>query len=132
MAITLRQLKIFEKVASCEHVTQASMQLLLTQSAVSMSIAELERLAGAPLFERLGRRLILNDRGRQILPGARDVLTKVRIIEQFLDESVGEPKGTLNIGASTTIGNYIIPAIIGEFSRHYPKAKVLLHVWNAQ
>ena len=50
MAITLRQLEIFEKVAACEHVTQASSQLLLTQSAVSMAIAELERLAGAPVF----------------------------------------------------------------------------------
>lgn len=132
MAITLRQLEIFEKVANCEHVTQASNQLLLTQSAVSMAIAELERLAGAPLFERLGRRLILNDRGRQILPKARDVLMNVRMIEQFLVESVGEPKGTLNVGASTTIGNYILPDIVGEFSKRYPSTKALLHVGNAQ
>jgi DNA-binding transcriptional LysR family regulator len=132
MAITLRQLEIFEKVAKCQHVTQASSQLLLTQSAVSMAIAELERLAGAPLFERQGRRLLLNDRGRQILPETRDVLMKVRMIEQFLDESVGEPKGTLNVGASTTIGNYILPAIVAEFSRLYPSAKALLHVGNVQ
>jgi DNA-binding transcriptional LysR family regulator len=132
MAITLRQLEIFAKVAKFEHVTQASSQLLLTQSAVSMAIAELERLTGAPLFERQGRRLLLNDRGRQILPEAHDVLMKVRMIEQFLDESIGEPKGVLNVGASTTIGNYILPAIVGEFSRRYPSAKALLHVGNAQ
>ena len=132
MAITLRQLEIFEKVATCEHVTQASNQLLLTQSAVSMAIAELERLAGAPVFERQGRRLLLNDRGRQILPDVRDVLMKVRRIEQFLDESVGEPHGTLKVGASTTIGNYILPAIIGEFSQRYPHVNALLHVGNAQ
>lgn len=132
MAITLRQLEIFEKVASCAHVTQASQELRLTQSAASMAIAELERLAGAPLFERQGKRLLLNDRGRRILPEVRQVLVKVHTIERFLDESVAEPKGTLNLGASTTIGNYILPAIVGEFSRLYPPARALLQVGNAQ
>lgn len=132
MAITLRQLEIFEKVAKSGNVTKASTQLLLSQSAVSMAIAELERLAGAHLFERQGRRLILNDRGRQILPEARNVLVKVRMMEQFLEESTGQPRGTLNVGASTTIGNYLLPAIIGEFSRRYPNAKALLNVGNAQ
>jgi len=132
MAITLRQLEIFEKVAKCEHVTQASNQLFITQSAVSMSISELERLAGAPLFERHGKRLLLNDRGRRILPEAEEVIRRVKEIEQFLDDSVGEPRGTLNVGASTTIGNYILPDIVAEFSREYPKAKVLLTIGNAQ
>lgn len=132
MAITLRQLEIFEKVAKCEHVTQASSQLFITQSAVSMSISELERLAGAPLFERHGKRLLLNDRGRRILPEAEEVIRRVKEIEQFLDDSVGEPRGTLNVGASTTIGNYILPDIVAEFSRGYPKAKVLLTIGNAQ
>lgn len=132
MAITLRQLEIFEKVAKCEHVTQAGTQLLLSQSAVSMAIAELEKFADAPLFERRGRRLILNDRGRLILPEARDILMRVRMLEQLLNESAGEPIGTLNVGASTTIGNYLLPAIIGEFSRRYPRAKVSLHIGNAQ
>lgn len=132
MSITLRQLEIFEKVAKNGNVTLASTQLMLTQSAVSMAIAELERLAGAPLFERQGRRLLLNDRGRQILPDARDVLMKVGMIEQFLDESVGELRGALNVGASTTIGNYILPSVVGEFSRIYPNAKALLTVGNAQ
>ncbi|MGE4578520.1 MAG: LysR substrate-binding domain-containing protein [Desulfuromonadales bacterium] len=132
MPISLRQLEIFEKVAACGHVTQASRQLLLTQSAVSMAIAELERLAGTPLFERQGRRLLLNDRGRLILPQAREVLQNARRIEQFLDESAAQPKGILQVGASTTIGNYLLPAIVGRFSHLYPKARVLLQVGNAQ
>ncbi|WP_243371491.1 LysR substrate-binding domain-containing protein [Geotalea sp. SG265] len=132
MTITLRQLEIFEKVATSQHVTQASEQLLVGQSAVSMAIAEMERQAGSPLFERVGKRLILNDRGRQILPQARKVLTELHMMEQFLAESAGQPIGTLDVGASTTIGNYILPAIVGEFCRRYPKAKALLHVANAQ
>jgi DNA-binding transcriptional LysR family regulator len=132
MAITLRQLEIFEKVANSEHVTKASEQLLLSQSAVSMAIAELEKFAGAPLFERRGRRLLLNDRGRRILPEVHEVLRRIGAIEQFLYESVGEPAGTLKVGASTTIGNYLLPLIVGEFSRQYPRAKALLYVGNTQ
>ena len=131
MAITLRQLEIFERVAQCGQVTKASEQLFLSQSAVSMALAELERFAGAPLFERRRKRLFLNDRGRQILPDVHDVLARVLMIEQVLNESVGEPHGTLHVGASTTIGNYLLPLIVGEFSRQYPRAKALLQVGNA-
>ncbi len=130
MTITLRQLEIFEKVASGRHVTQASEQLFITQSAVSMAIAELEKFIGAPLFERHGRRLLLNDRGRLIVPKVQDVLRQISTIEQMLIESVGEPIGILRAGASTTVGNYLLPAIVGEFSRQYPRAKVLLQVGN--
>jgi DNA-binding transcriptional LysR family regulator len=132
MSLTLRQLEIFERVAKSEHVTKASEQLLLSQSAVSMAIAELEKFAGAPLFERRGKRIFLNDRGRQILPQVQELLKRVDTIEQFLSESMGEPIGILNVGASTTIGNYLLPLIVGEFSRQFPRAKALLYVGNTQ
>lgn len=132
MTITLRQLEIFEKVAKCEHVTRAGSQLFITQSAVSMAIAELERLAGAPLFERYGKRLLLNDRGRKILPEVVEVIRRTREIEQFLNDSVGEPRGTLKVGASTTIGNYILPDIVADFSKKYSRAKVYLIIGNAE
>lgn len=128
--ITLRQLEIFEKVASNEHVTRASEKLFITQSAVSMAIAELEKFAGAPIFERQGKRLFMNDRGHLILPKVQDVLRQVGIIEQLLIESTGEPIGVLRVGASTTVGNYILPSIIGRFTRTHARAKALLHVGN--
>ena len=132
MPLTLRQLEIFERVARYQHVTKASEQLLLSQSAVSMAIAELEKSAGAPLFERRGRSLILNDRGRLILPEVQQVLKGVRKIEQCMDETMAEPVGVLNVGASTTIGNYLLPLIVGEFSRQFPRAKALLYVGNTR
>ncbi|PLY04217.1 MAG: LysR family transcriptional regulator [Desulfuromonas sp.] len=132
MAITFRQLDIFARVAKTGNVTRASAELLLTQSAVSMALAELERLAGGPLFDRHGRRLQLNERGREILPQVRAVLDQVHGIETFLADSLGEPCGTLHVGASTTIGNYLLPGIIGEFSRSYARATVQLSVMNAR
>jgi DNA-binding transcriptional LysR family regulator len=130
--ITLKQLKIFEKVASTGHVTKASEELFLTQSAVSMAIAELERFAEAPLFHRQGKKLILNDRGRMILENARDILQKAGTIERLLKESADEPSGTLHVGASTTIGNYLLPTIVGSFSKQCPKGKAVLHVGNSE
>jgi DNA-binding transcriptional LysR family regulator len=132
VAITLRQLEIFERVANSQHATRASEELLLSQSAVSMAVAELERFAGAPLFERRGRKLLLNDRGRRILPEVQEILRRVGTVEQYLNESVGEPVGVLNVGASTTIGNYLLPLVVGEFTRHHPRAKALLYVANTR
>lgn len=132
MTITLRQLDIFHRVAQSGHVTKASEQLLLSQSAVSMAIAELEKHAGAPLFERRGRRLFLNDRGRLILPQVQEVLRRVSLIDDVMSESIGEPIGALIVGASTTIGNYLLPFIVGEFSKRYSRARAMLHVGNTQ
>jgi DNA-binding transcriptional LysR family regulator len=132
MPITIRQLDIFYKVAISGHVTKASEQLLLSQSAVSMSIAELEKYSGAPLFERCGRSLCLNDRGRAILPEVKEVLRRIALIDNYLTESSGIPIGALNVGASTTIGNYLLPFIVAEFSRRHPRAKAKLHVSNTK
>lgn len=132
MPITLRQLEIFEGVATSEHVTKASERLLISQSAVSMAIAELENITGGPLFERRGRRLLLNDRGRLLLPEAREVLGRVRTIERVMNEATENPVGVLRVGASTTIGNYILPSLAGEFARLYPRAKAQLIVGNTQ
>jgi DNA-binding transcriptional LysR family regulator len=130
MAITLRQLEIFELVASSGRVTTASAQLLISQSAVSMALAELERITGAPLFERQGKRLLLNDRGRLLLPEAREIVHRVRPAEQMLREALDEPLGILRVGTSTTIGNYLLPSLLAEFARRYPRATPQLQVAN--
>lgn len=132
MALTLRKLEIFLKVAECGHVTRAGESLLLSQSAVSMAIAELEERAGGPLFKRQGRKLLLNDRGRLLLPEAREILQRAHNIENLLRESSDELVGILHIGASTTIGNYLLPSLIAEFSRLYPRAQAQLLVGNTE
>ncbi|KAB0672057.1 LysR family transcriptional regulator [Oryzomonas sagensis] len=132
MAISFRQLEIFEKVAQTGHVTRAGEELLLTQSAISMAVSQLEQFTGAPLFERSGRRLILNDRGRLLLAEAGGILQAVRRMEQLLRKDGGELTGELLVGGSTTIGNYLLPALLGAFARMYPKTRVQLRVGNTQ
>jgi DNA-binding transcriptional LysR family regulator len=132
MRMTLRQLEIFEKVATTRHVTKAGEHLLISQSAVSMAISELEHISGGPLFERRGRRLILNDRGRTLLPEAREMIRRAQAVEKVLNDSAEKPSGILQVGASTTIGNYLLPSFLGEFARLYPRAKAMLMVGNTQ
>lgn len=132
MPLSLRQLEIFEKIASTGSVTRAGEELLLTQSAVSMALSQLEQLSSVPLFERSGRRLLLNDAGRQLLQEAREILQAVKRVEQQLQGDTGELVGELLIGGSTTIANYLLPSLLGAFARKYPHTGVQLTVGNTQ
>jgi len=130
MAITFRQLEIFIAVAETQQVTRASKKLLLTQSAVSMALGELENQLGGPLFDRHGRSLLLNDRGRYLLPLSKTILHQVANIETILTEQQGTVAGVLEIVASSTIGNYVLPYLIGAFMQLHPEAHINMLVVN--
>ena len=130
MAITFRQLEIFIAVAETQQVTRASKKLLLTQSAVSMALGELENQLGGPLFDRHGRSLLLNDRGRYLLPLSKATLYQVANIETKLNEQQGTVAGVLEIVASSTIGNYVLPYLIGAFMQLHSEAHINMLVVN--
>lgn len=132
MLLTLRKLEIFEKITVTSSVTRAGEELLLTQSAVSMALSQLEQLSAAPLFERSGKKLLLSDSGRLLLDDAREILAAVKRLEQRLSGESGELVGELLVGGSTTIGNYLLPALLGSFARQYPRTRVELRVGNTQ
>ncbi|MDX9834575.1 MAG: LysR substrate-binding domain-containing protein [Desulfobulbus sp.] len=130
MSITFRQLEIFIAVAETQQVTRASKKLHLTQSAVSMALGELENQLGGPLFDRHGRSLLLNDRGRYLLPLAKQILHQVVNIETNLTEQQDRIVGVLEIAASSTIGNYVLPYLIGAFMQMHPEAHINMLVVN--
>jgi len=132
MAITLRQLEIFIAVADTQQVTRASKKLVLTQSAVSMALGELENQLGGPLFDRHGRSLLLNDRGRYLLPMAKDITFQIWNVESMLTEKRNSVAGSLEIIASSTIGNYVLPYLIGAFMRLHPEAHINMLVANTR
>jgi DNA-binding transcriptional LysR family regulator len=114
--LTLRQLQIFCSVAEHGSTTAAATAVALSQSATSAAINELERMLGLELFDRFGKRLLLNDNGRSLLPQARVVLDGASAIQRWARE--GESQlGAMRIGASTTIGNYLLPGILAGFER---------------
>ena len=129
MSITLRQLEIFITVAETAQVTKASKKLFVTQSAVSMALAELENQLGGSLFDRHGRSLLLNERGRYLLPLSKEILCQVGNVENIMSEKNDTLSGQINVVASTTIGDYILPYLIGAFKRMHPQVhmNMLVH-----
>lgn len=114
MRITLRQLQIFSAIAEQGSTTAAAENLSLSQSATSSALNELEDLLGAQLFDRVGKALLLNDSGRMLLEHARQAL---HIVEGIENEFSGRQGGQrqFRIGASTTIGAYLLPEMLAAF-----------------
>jgi len=130
-SITLRQLEIFCRTAEYSNLSIAAEKLHLTQSAASMALAQFEKYAGGAVFTRLGRGLRLNDRGRRLLPAAGAAL---EAYDRFLAAcSDGGPlRGQVRIGASTTIANYCLPALLGQFAGKNPQVELILRVGNTE
>ncbi|MCW3149084.1 LysR family transcriptional regulator [Stutzerimonas stutzeri] len=128
MHFTLRQLEVFSAVARQESVSRAAESLSLSQSATSTSLAELERQSDCQLFDRVGKRLVLNALGQQLLPQAVALLDQARAIEDLLNGKSGF--GSLAVGATLTIGNYLATLLIGGFMQRHPECRVKLHVHN--
>lgn len=150
MHLTLRQLQIFLAVADTGTTTAAGTHIALSQSATSGALGELESMLGARLFDRVGRRLVMNDVGRALLQPARAVVQAMRDVEQQfgLDrEPAGATVGAgrpgraggrptapshLRLGASTTIGNYVLPELVGSYLRSWPADRVDVQVGNTR
>ena len=130
MRMTLRQLAVFVAVAQEGTVTKASDAVKLTQSAASMALADLEDGLGAPLFDRLGKRLQLNDLGRFLLPQALEILGRCEAFEQV---AKGELQSIdLRLGATLTISDYLVPDLMAGFLQLQPQAHLQLQVGNTR
>lgn len=130
IGISPRQLEVFVGIATGGSVRAAAEQLHLTQPAASMALAELERLLGAPLFDRAQRRLHLNAHGRRLLPMAQEVLERMREIARPIDDDA-QLGGELHVGASNTVGNYLVGDLLGGFVTAHPQVAMKLHVDNS-
>jgi|TARA_B110000977_G_scaffold200076_1_gene289368 DNA-binding transcriptional LysR family regulator len=130
MRITFKQLSVFNAVAKTSSVSKAADSIALSQSATSMSLAELENHLGAPLFHRHGKRLQLNDYGRWLQPKVHQLLQQALEIEHSANSAFLQ--GHLKISASSTIGNYLVPAMIGEFAKTHPQVEIDLSVGNTE
>ncbi len=128
MKYTLRQLEVFLATARHENVSRAADELAMSQSAASGSLKELEQQFAVQLFDRVGKRLQLSELGRQLRAQAESLLQQAQEFEQAL--SGGQTVGSLRIGATLTIGNYMAVALIAAFRQQFPTAEVTLEVAN--
>lgn len=125
--ITLRQMEIFCAIVKTGSAVGAGQTIGLSQSAISSALKELENQLGEILFERVGKRLVCNEQGKQFYPYAIRILEQTEQLQHLFDGDVG----TIHLSASTTIGNYLLPPILAEFRKAYPSIKVRLTVANS-
>lgn len=130
MRYTLRQLEVFLAIAHQQNVSKAAQALNLSQSAASSALKELEQQFDVQLFDRIGKRLQLNEQGRLIRPKAESLLAQAADLEQTLLKHADA--GHLKIGATLSIGNYLAVNIMAEMMRQQPNANITLEVANTE
>jgi len=130
MKITLRQMEIFLNVVKSGHLTNVAKDMKLSQSAISMSIKELENILGRPIFDRINKKLILNEIGRAFHKEIVPVFKKISDIEYEFKNSLN--KGMIRVGASTTIVDYMMPSIICKYMNSYSDVKISLKEGNSK
>jgi len=126
---TLRQLKIFQTVASHLSVTRAAEEMHLTQPTVSIQLKQLADTVGQPLLEQVGKRLFLTDTGRLVEAAARDVFDRLDRLAMELAETQGLERGCLKLSIITT-AKYFVPRFLGDFCKRHPSIEVALEVNN--
>jgi len=126
------KLKVFCIVAETKSFSRASEIIRLTQPAVSLQIQALEEMYGTKLFNRSGCVITLTKAGEMLYKYAKEINSLYAAAEKEIGEFTGLTKGVISVGASSTIGNYILPHVVAEFRRKYPKVGVHLHIGNTK
>lgn len=126
--MTLRHFKIFVAVCDKMNMTKASDTLFMSQSAVSQAISELENHYGLRLFERLSKKLYITQAGEKLLSYARYII-KLNIELENEMKTLNE-KGSIRIGASVTVGAYVLPKLVSHFQRENTEVDIQVYEEN--
>lgn len=127
LRITLRQLEVFAATARTGSTRAAAERVARSQSAASTALAELEAALGLTLFDRVGRRLLLNENGRALLPRAASLLDQATDVEALFTVAHAAP---LRLAASFTIGEYLLPRLLSQWKGERPQSQVQLAISN--
>lgn len=128
MRYSLRQLQVFLETARQQNISRAAASLSMSQSAASSALKELESQFDIQLFDRIGKRLQLNELGRLMLPRAQALLEQAQALEEDLDRHA--ESGPLKVGATLTIGNYLMVPLIARYMAHCGSAQISLEMAN--
>ncbi|TBL78318.1 selenium metabolism-associated LysR family transcriptional regulator [Paenibacillus thalictri] len=130
MALNFHQLHIFFTVAEKGSFSQAAHALHMTQPAVTMQVQALEEYFGTKLFHRSTKKIELSEAGKTLLPFAKRSIELIKETDVSMSRFTHKLEGRLHLGASLTIGEYILPRLLGPFSKDYPSISVSMKVIN--
>ncbi len=128
--MTLRKLEIYYTVAEKLSMTVAAKELYISQPSISQVIRELEEDMEVKLFQRIGRKLYLTEEGRVFKGYALRMLNLYRESQEVIRDMRELKKGSIKVGASTTIGTYLLPDIVADFKRMHPQVDIDLFIDN--
>ena len=127
-----RRLQVFHTVAKLLSFTRAADALHMTQPAVTFQVRQLEEYFNTRLFDRTHNKISLTEAGRRVYEFSDKIFDLYAEMENAVRELTGEVSGVLIIGASTTIAEYMLPALLGDFRHEYPDVSVRLKVSNTE
>ena len=125
-----RRLQVFHTVARLLSFTKAAETLHMTQPAVTFQVRQLEEYFNTRLFDRTHNRISLTEAGARVFQFSDKIFELYGEMENAVREMTGEISGSLTIGASTTIAEYMLPALLGDFRAKYPDVSIHLKVSN--
>jgi DNA-binding transcriptional LysR family regulator len=129
-AMNLNHLRVFASVAEHGSLTRAARELRVSQPAISKQLSDLEHDLKTPLLDRLPRGVRLTAAGEILYIHAQRILQAERTAEQELLDLRGLGRGLLAVGASTTVGSYLVPSLFGELHRLHPGVQLELTIAN--
>ena len=128
MDVNLNQLKVFHVAAKLQSFTRAAEALFLTQPGISKHIKDLEDYYGVRLFDRLGKKVVLTQAGEVLYARTETIFNAIDQSKVEIDELQGFERGSLRIGASITLGIYILPGIMSRFRHLHPRIELSLDI----
>jgi LysR family hydrogen peroxide-inducible transcriptional activator len=123
----IHQLEYFVAVVETGSFSRAAERCNVAQPSLSQQIKKLENEVGSPLFDRLGRKVVLTDVGKTLLPRARTILEELQDIRAELQTGIQERQGALAVGFIPTVAPFVLPGVIRRFSREFPEASLEVH-----
>ncbi len=130
--MNLRQLEAFYLVAKRKSFTRAAEELNVTQPAVTIQVKSLEKSLNLKLIQRVGKTLQLNEAGELLYQYAEKIFYLVSDADEKMRDYKKLMKGTLQIGTTKHYARYIMPYLLSEFQRRYPRIKVILDEGNSE
>jgi len=129
-AMADRRLHVFYSVARLLSFTKAAETLHMTQPAVTFQVRQLEEHFNTRLFDRTHNKISLTEAGEKVYEYAERIFQLYNEMENSVRELTGEISGVLILGASTTIAEYMLPSLLGDFKAKYPDVNIRLKVSN--
>ncbi|MGD8782996.1 MAG: selenium metabolism-associated LysR family transcriptional regulator [Thioalkalispiraceae bacterium] len=125
-----RRLQVFHTVARLLSFTKAAEELHMTQPAVTFQVRQLEEQFNTRLFDRTHNRISLTDAGNRVYDYAEKIFQLYNEMDHSVRELTGDISGVLILGASTTIAEYMLPVLLGDFKAKHPEVTIRLKVAN--